>query len=99
MENCKELSVKNSCACQRHLRTSKSEIIIKVDGGCLNFQSKEADSVYLSVPFNLFYSLLGSVYLSVPFNLFYTLLGSEYLKIIPLVFSTYIPLGSVYLRV
>ena len=83
MENCKELSVKNSCACQRHLRTSKSEIIIKVDGGCLNFQSKEADSVYHSVPFNLFYTLLGSVYL----------------RIIPLVFSTYIPLGSVYLRV
>ena len=65
MENCKELSVKNSCACQRHLRTSESEIIIKVDGGCLNFQSKEADSVYLSVPFNLFYTLLGGVYLRI----------------------------------
>ena len=65
MENCKELSVKNSRACQRHLKTSKTEIIIRVDCGRLNFQSKEADSVYLSVPFNLFYTLLGGVYLRI----------------------------------
>ena len=67
--------------------------------GCLNFQSKEADSVYLSVPFNLFYTLLGGVYLRITPKVFpmYILLGSVYLKVIFNLSCTL--LVSVYLKV